>query len=318
MIKRFIYNFAIFSCIILAILYVLQFVFDRECRRVQNEAFAEWNDCYNGKIAGDVLMLGSSRMGAHISPKIIDEQLHVNSYNLGINGGRFLLQNGRFKVYLAHTPKLPKNIIHGLDIGTLDRASILFVSNQFVPYLDDTIIRKYTEGYKGSYNKLHYYFPLYKYNNSFLNMGTAIMNMTGLKTQFSHRYKGYKALEGEWVPSTDKQLVAVADGGIQKTDSQTVKEFEAYLQFCKEKNINLIFVYTPEYIDLQKLTKNRAEIINLYKQYATTYNITFLDYSEDSISYQKSLFKDPGHLNRKGAELFSMKLAKDLKGKLNE
>ena len=75
----------------------------------------------------------------------------------------------------------------------------------------------------------------------------------------------------------------------------------------------MIFVYTPEHIEGQHFVSNRAEIMAFYKKIADKYNIPFIDYSADSMCYNKDYFYNSEHLNLKGANMFSQKLASDLK-----
>ena len=58
--------------------------------------------------------------------------------------------------------------------------------------------------------------------------------------------------------------------------------------------------------------------MNLYRQFAKKYDLIFLDYSNDPISYNKSLFYNSNHLNAEGSEIFSKKLAADIKKSLNQ
>ena len=56
--------------------------------------------------------------------------------------------------------------------------------------------------------------------------------------------------------------------------------------------------------------------MDLYRQFAKKYDLIFLDYSNDPISYNKSLFYNANHLNAKGSEIFTRKLALDIKRSL--
>jgi hypothetical protein len=302
--KKLIYSILLFGFITLLLNSLLQTILDRANRKIPSG----WNNCYQSDINTDVLILGSSRAFVHISPQIIDTVLKVQSYNLGKDGSGFLIQNCRFKTYLRNN-KLPRNIIHSLDDRTLCEVSVLFNSKEYIPYLEDTLVRKYISGYEGSFNKWHYSIPLYKYNNALPSLIKPLQLMVGFKAQ-DKRYKGYLPKDLTGHPNK------VPNWRNTKIDVKAVKEFEAYLTFCKKENINLILVYTPEYIEGQKVTTNRNEIFNMYRQYATTYNLSFLDYSNDSLSYDKSLFYDFIHLNKKGSELFTTKLAHDLKQQL--
>jgi hypothetical protein len=302
--KKLIFSIFLFGFITLLLNILLQFILDRFNKKIPSG----WNNCYQPNLNADVLILGSSRAVKHIAPKIIDTILNVHSYNLGKDGIGFLIQNCRFKTYLRNN-KRPRYIIHSLDERTLCKVSVLFNSKEYIPYLEDTLVRKSTSGCNGSFNKWHYSIPLFKYNNALPSLIRPLLWMTGFKEQ-NKRYKGYLPEQQTWQPKV------LTKKSLRKIDTEITKEFEAYLMFCKKENINLILVYTPEYIEGQKVTTNRNELFNLYRQYATTYNLPFFDYSNDSLSYDKSLFYDFIHLNKKGSELFTTKLAHDLKQQL--
>ena len=42
-------------------------------------------------------------------------------------------------------------------------------------------------------------------------------------------------------------------------DTATIRLFDRYLQECRERKIQLVFLYAPEYIDGQKFISNREE-----------------------------------------------------------
>jgi len=92
-----------------------------------------------------------------------------------------------------------------------------------------------------------------------------------------------------------------------------IKLFEKFLSECKVQDINLIFVYAPEYKEGQKFLEKREEVIKIYKKYSEQYQIPFYDYSNDAICYQKKYFYNSVHMNKTGAELFTTKLIDTLK-----
>ena len=57
---------------------------------------------------------------------------------------------------------------------------------------------------------------------------------------------------------------------------------------------------------------NRDEVINRYKTTLQKYNLSLLDYSEDTISYQQKYFYNTTHMNNKGADVFTKELSQDL------
>ena len=96
-------------------------------------------------------------------------------------------------------------------------------------------------------------------------------------------------------------------------DSASVELFRQYIQECKSLDINLILVYTPEYIEGQQFVTNRSEIMTLLKGIAQENNLPFLDYSDHYLSMDKKYFYNSMHLNATGAEIFTRILAHDIK-----
>ena len=75
-----------------------------------------------------------------------------------------------------------------------------------------------------------------------------------------------------------------------------------------ERN-QLIFVYSPEYAEMQKLTKNRAEIFRCFHEVAAPYHVPVWDYSDWKYAGDTEYFTNSQHLNAHGAAVFSANLA---------
>jgi hypothetical protein len=77
-------------------------------------------------------------------------------------------------------------------------------------------------------------------------------------------------------------------------------------------------VYAPFYIGATRKMGPAADtMFALYQSFADRYGCQILNYTYDNISYDTLNFYNASHLNRRGAELFSTKLAHDLKELLN-
>ena len=96
-------------------------------------------------------------------------------------------------------------------------------------------------------------------------------------------------------------------------DKKTIILFDRFLRECKIQKIEIIFVYSPEYIEGQRFVKNKNQIMATYRKFSMKYNIPFYDYSNDSMSYKKEYFYNALHLNKTGAELFTKRLIDTLK-----
>jgi len=268
--------------------------------------YSTWNAIIDGKINSDIVIYGSSRAWKHINPTMISNSLNASTYNLGIDGHNFWLQYLRHSMLLENNTK-PKIIILSLDVFTLQKVDDLYNSDQFLPYmLWNNKIKDATISYNG-FNLIDYEIPLIRY----FGKGNAVQ--TAMKTKNKvERIKGYQGRKEQWNDDFNKAKKAMKNYQKQ-LDPATIVLFERFLNECKSKNIKILFVYSPEYIEGQKFVKNRDEIISLYEKYSKKYNIPFYNYSNDSLSYDKKYFYNASHLNKTGAELFTKKLIDSLK-----
>ena len=293
------------------ILLGLQVIVDSGLRKSDYHLYSEWNDIYNGTINADLIIMGSSRAWIGISPNILDEELNLNTYNLGINAWTFPMQNARFNIYLQHNKK-PKYIVHNMDIQMLSRREDLFNYQQFLPYLNDPDIRAATKGYKGEFGLAQYYFPMFKYNGN-LNLAAAgFLSYLDLVNYERVNTKGYEGRRLDWDGSFDEFKKKNPSGYTHPFEKEIAEEFRNYLMYCKENEIKVILVFSPEYAELHPLITNEKDLIALFQSYSTEFDIPFLDYSEHPICFNKAYFYNSEHLNKEGSELFSNILAQDL------
>ncbi len=272
-----------------------------------------WSDIYDSKINCDLSIYGSSRAWVHIDPKILKDSLNINAYNFGIDGHNFWLQYLRHIEYMKHN-KAPKEIILSLDLFTLQKIADLYKLEQFLPYmLWNKNMKEYTKSYNG-FTTFDYYIPLIRYAGKFQVLKTSLNILFNGKSKTKTRSFGYKGMEMEWNSDFD---VAKKNKVKYKInfDSNSIILFERFINECRTLNINLIFVYSPEYIEGQYFVSNRKELIEMYKMYANKYGLKFYDYSADEISFDQKLFYNALHLNKEGSIIFTRKLAHDLKEK---
>jgi len=231
------------------------------------------------------------------------------------------MQYYKFNQYLNYNKK-PRLIIQTLDIFTLNKRQELYNFEQFLPYLYKPSIRKATKYFIG-FEFVDYFIPFLRYKDKeIIQLGFNVffslpIDKINFKPELNNKYKGYKGMDRKWDFTFDKFKLNNPQGINYKIDSLTFSLMEIFLDYCKKQNLKVIFVYTPEYIENQYLTNNRNEIFKIYNDLSKKYNVLFLDYSKDSISYNKNFFYNSQHLNKKGSELFSQKLAIDIKANLN-
>jgi hypothetical protein len=273
--------------------------------------FNEWNEIYSGKIDADILIQGSSRAWRQVDPRLIDSTIGLNSFNLGMDGYQIPMQIARSKIYRQHNTK-PKCIVQILDHFSLTRRSDLFNMEQFLPYLNDTILKKELFRYKGL-NYADFVIPYFKYIGSQETAIVGFFESTGLKKSHSTRYKGFESENKTWEPDFDLEKEKNPSGKRANISIQVIREFDAFLEASKKENVEIVLVYSPEYYEFQDYILNRDTVSEIYRALATKYDYSYIDYEMDSLCFDKKYFYNPTHLNSLGAELFS----RDLAGKLD-
>jgi hypothetical protein len=305
----------IFLFMLLSIsLYTLAYVVDTGLHKSRSAYFASWNDLYNSKINADLLIMGSSRAEFHISPKILDSLLTLNSYNLGLSAWHFDMQYARFKMYLQHNKK-PKYIIHNVDLYGFSKRADIADYPQFLPYIQDTILQNVTKKHKGEFDIYQKNVPLLKYKNQHKLALEGIFNFAGFSNLYdtTSKYKGYRGNDFVWNKDFESFKKRFPKGAKYKFDKEVIRQFNEYLTFCQQEDIKVILVYAPEYFEVQPYYKNKAELIKLCQESTKKYNCQFLDYSKNSLCYNRDYFYNSQHLNKQGAELFSLDLARKMK-----
>lgn len=266
-----------------------------------------WNDINNKKIDEDLLIYGSSRSFVHINPKILDEKLNINSYNLGFDGQKVKLVRYRNDIILNKGIK-PKNVIINLDIDFLCNTGV-FIPEQFLPLIFYDFDSYLFFGKDLKWRFVDVFIPLIRYRKLRYSDSNILDEVYNSYFRFKDkrlRYKGYEGKNLPWRGEKHNYFTIVIDP-LRK------KDLILMIQDLLRINTNVILINSPEYIDRIVHQHNRNEIIELYDSIAKQFNIPFIDYSQDSINYKKEFFYNPYHLNAKGADIFTNKLAEDIK-----
>ena len=311
--KRFILNILYFFIPFLALAYFIDIFISVNVKKSNSytKEYPVWNAIIDGKVNSDIVIYGSSRAWVQIDPAMITDSFGVPTYNLGIDGSNFWLQYLRHNLLLKFNRK-PKLIIHSLDIFTLQKKKELSNPDQFLPYmLWNNEMKNSLIGYDG-FTFFDFHIPLLRYYGKFDAVKTAVKLFIQPDANAAERIKGYQGQNLLWNSDLEKAKLAMKT---YKTsiDTSSLILFEKYLHDCISDNINVVFVYTPEYIEGQKFTENRSEILCIFQQLSKKYKIPFYDFSNDSISFKKQYFYNALHLNKTGAELFTNKLIDTLK-----
>lgn len=313
--KKFLLKFTLFILPILLAVFALDYIVTQGLKKTRHEYFAEWNDLFEGRAKSDVIVNGSSRAWVHISPKIIESQTGCTGYNLGMDGQTFFMQYQRYITYEKYNGK-PKYIIQTLRESSLSKGENLVNYQQFLPYLNEKTLANAALTFKGL-SKWDKRVPFHRYIGEYDLVRIGLFEYFNIQNFSNEKYRGYRSFDRPWDGRALEQMKKAGIKQAIKLDGNSVKLFEKFLKHTKESDIELFLVIPPQYIEGQDFVANRREINELYKNLAAKYKIPLLDYTNDQLSHSTEFFYNAMHLNKKGAELFTKKLIKDLTEKHN-
>lgn len=234
----------------------------------------------------EILLFGSSRMAHHYNPLIIQDSIGMTCYNCGEDGNGVILSFGFLEMITKRYK--PKLIIY--DLSEFD----LFVSDNtkftslLKPFCDDQDVLNVIsdvspmDRYKLKSN-------LYKYNS-------LVISMLGCYVKPTANINGFIPLQGTMsYDPVVKQPVA------KEIDSVKMKYLDAFVEKCKDSNIQIVFCISPTYKGV--LFKEQYDS---FYHIAEKYDVPFWNFIDHEVlSKEKQYYKDSSHLNEKGAELYT-------------
>lgn len=282
-----------------------------------------WHNFYGQAKNIDYIYLGSSHVYCDINPEILDEKNGKNNFNLSSGSQRVIesyyclkeadRRNKIEKVYLElyYVPST------GAAGNYQDKSSI---QNGWrnTDYMKPSFCK--TEAIFGM-NPLRYYpeavFPFIRYREH-LEEGDWIKGRVDEKS--SENYKNYIYHDGtteyrdKGYYYTTRELTNLLFArdripGEMSLTEDAEKYLRKIIEYCQEKDISITLFSSPIY-EIQPLsTENYDSYANGVKEIAAEYGVAYYDFNlvkEEYLSVQyPEYYMDVGHLNGKGAELFT-------------
>lgn len=308
--KRFLRQIAVFISIVLLTFLLLDIYVSYGLRQSNSNTFENLNKIYKGELTADMVINGSSKALVHFSPKILDSALQLYSYNLALDGTEFMVQKAQYDLYLKHN-KQPKYVIQTVSSGTLVKNLEIRNQVQFAPYFNLKEVRSLARKYDG-FVWYDYYLPFVRYTGEFEQIVDGSFSALNIHLKKNGKYKGYLEKEAQW-DSSFADFKKVNPAGIRwDFDSASITLFKDFLRESKARGIQVYLIYPPTYSEFHPYLNNRQEILDFYTEVAKEFDFPFLDYSNCLLSLDKQYFYNSQHLNKRGAELFSRLVAKDL------
>ena len=241
----------------------------------------------------DIIILGSSRASHHYVPQIIEDSLGMSCYNCGEEGNGVVLAYGRLKMLTTrYNPQLIiYEITPGYDYGTSEP------NNKYLGYL------------RAYYNKdgISELFDNFDNDLSWLKMRSKMYQNTSRvlpdildNVIYRDNHKGYEPLLGQ-IKETSIQTT-IADGKEKAIDSLKLSYVEKVIELCQKEQIQILFVISPRYGIKENNMSGYEPALSLCQKHGVpVYNFICCP----SISEHPEFFQDEGHMNSKGAEVYT-------------
>lgn len=304
--KRFLIKTIITAAALLSIALGIDLLITNNLKHSNVRMFSTYNAIYSDTLQCDAVVMGSSRGQVQYDVRILDSIVGFNCYNLSVDGRCIDAEVVIYNAYRHHAPR-PKVIIQNIDWGTLQMSNG-YEREQYLPYLDKDDLYEQTRENE-EFTWADRWLPLVRYAG-FRNIIFEGLGLPAKIARPENIYKGFIAVDAPWDGSAFMNIDTLGFD----CNPQAVAIFEKYLAQCHKEGIRVVMVYAPFYIGAtRKMGSAVDSMFALYQNFADRYGYDILNYIYDSISYDTLNFYNASHMNRRGAEEFSIKLASDLK-----
>ena len=183
-------------------------------------------------------------------PRVIQVGTGRSAFNLGRNGSQTDMQVAVLRAYLEHNRK-PDLVIHNLDAFTFETTREVYASAQYTPYLyDEELYRPLLKIDSNTWKSR--YVPLYGYVVEDMNFSW-VMGIRGFlgwspREEF---FLGFNPRPRKWTDEFQQFKSGQSEGVRWPIDPEAIQSVEGLIRLCQQRGIELIFVYSPEYAEMQ-------------------------------------------------------------------
>ncbi len=239
----------------------------------------------------DVIILGTSRANNHFVSEMFEKE-GLRTFNYGMSGSHLFETSLMLKLMVANKWKI-KNIILETDLNLSNEKRDDGTFGRFMPFLHQSAI--ITQHFKNEPDFAElYYVPFYRYIQFDAKVGfrawykTLVNEPTNTLSNQGYYPLGYNPKAN--MKNNIESLVPLRN-----------RYYEEIKQICKTNHINLIAVTTPMCSNVKGMTYFK-KVKALYPE------IKEYEYVVEDDQY----FSSCGHLNDKGARLYTEKIIEDL------
>lgn len=293
---------------LLVVAFGLNYLADEGLKRTDYVNYKQWSRLYEEKADADILILGNSRAACHVDPELLGRSLSASVYNLGLVGGYPQLQYRAYEIYRKQNSRKPSLIVLNVDWTTVTSIGVYIKRRKadYLPWCTDPDWKDILE--QAGYTLPERYLPLLKYGTrmQFLQLGLFSywgLDAYGVQSEGPTYDRGY--LSHERVDFSKKDIFSqLIDGDLSVTTD--------FFRQCRQEGIPVVGYYSPLYEDCKNDFEYYQKTYQIIDSLLSVWDIPFLDYSDLPICKDTSYFRDCVHLNSRGAEWLTKRLACDI------
>jgi hypothetical protein len=293
----------------IALAYVINAILLRGLRERTVGLYAPWNAMVEGRLATDLIVVGSSRAMVDVDCEPLAARLGVSCFNVGLDGSNVNLQRPLFDTYVAHNVP-PKILLLTVDVFEFKVDHEPYKPAQYLPYLDEPPLYDNLVSLDPEWRTIRY-LPLYGF--AIFGLDTMADSVEGLfhrdRGKPDWRVRGWAARDWPWDGDFEKFAQAHPNGKDWPIEQGSVDALESILTTAERLHTRIVLAYLPEYVEVRRLWSNQETVFARFHEIAQRHRIPFLDFSDDPVCASRSYFYNAEHLNQRGAELFSARLA---------
>ena len=245
----------------------------------------------------EALIFGSSTANHHYIPSILNDSLHLSTYNLGIDGEGILFHYCLLKNILQRTS--PGIILLNIDIDEFEESVNRYDKlNVLLPYYQLNKDIQPVINLRRRFEKFKAFSNLYRYNSYIL----PILLNNLIHRQDSSR-SGYLPLNQTNSP------VPLSNQGedVSNLDSIRIKYFHLFIQEAKKSGSRVVVLISPIYRANRNII---SKTISLASNICESENVPFINNVDlEPFNDHPEYFRDPFHLIHSGAQLYTKYIA---------
>lgn len=305
-----------YTLLIVVLSWILDLVIFEGIRKNKQGLYDKLNRIFTRENDYDLLIIGSSRAECHFDPKIIDSITAYNSFNIGLSGSNNSFTYGIYKTYLSKS-KPPKIVVMNIDFHFAHESSdTIYEFPRYFPYLDNELLFKELKSRDSRFYAFKY-LPLYKLafmGDKYLNIAArGYLDKPGIYD--ADCYKGFQGINPIQFKDLSKEDSGSYNASILK---ENIDYLDSIISLTKKMNAEIFFVISPTYVKGSKRIINLDEQLTAFENLAKEREVPFMNFTNDSICYDPTVFADFYHMKKKGAQLFSRQFSYRFKALLEK